>query len=444
MRRTPAIALLGGLMTAALATSAIAQTPHTAVSGTSDIWRRSQLTVDWGGWRTQLADHGVIFTGTELLESVHNFNGGVRNETRAAGQLWLGATIDTEKAWGGPGGKLQITLTQRHGNSLTNDAGLDLLQAVQTLYGRGEIWRLSQFWYEQTVNGGATQVKLGRLTHGEDFGASPCGNVSNFTLCGAASSQVVSGYLYNIPVSAWGVRLRQRITPRLHANLEIMESNPVNLREDHGFYLGTAGATGVIYAGELQWTPTLGSSGDLPGTYKIGGWYDTSDSDNVVTDAGGGRQAVTGLPFARENHHSGIHANMLQQLVAPRADGSHELSVAANLALVDLRTNRLGGKAAVIFSRTGLFAGRARDDLTFGVGAVFMNPRVTDLQQAQRDAGLRADAAQDIQYSAELNYGYRLTPAITLRPGLQFIHNPGGRSDRDDIFVGGLKLSLAL
>ncbi len=271
MIKTRTTALVGGAMAAALAatTSAHAQQqqPQTppanlptqavpqAAATDPGLWRRPALTGDWNGARSRLADNGVTFTINEVVDAAHNFNGGTDSETRAAGQLFLGATIDTAKAWGHPGGKLQVTVINRHGDSLANDAALNLLQPVQTIYGRGEIWRLSQFWYEQTFNGGATALKLGRVTHGEDFGATPCGNMMNLILCGPASSQIVSGYLYNLPVSSWGARLRQRITPNLHLNLGVIESNPVNLDEDRGFYLGTSGATGVIYAGELQWTP---------------------------------------------------------------------------------------------------------------------------------------------------------------------------------------------
>lgn len=452
------LALCGGALAAGLIAAGSAQAQQTqtppanvapqavtpAAATQPGLWDRPTLTGDWGGARTRLADNGFTFSINEVVDAVHNFNGGTRDETRAAGQLFLGATIDTDKAWGLPGGKIQATLFQRHGNSLANDAGLDLLQPVQTIYGRGTIWRLGQLWYEQSFNDGATALKLGRVTHGEDFGATPCGNMMNLTLCGPASSQIVSGYLYNLPVSSWGARLRQRITPELHVNLGVIESNPENLREDRGFYLGTQGATGTIYAAELQWTPKFGADNDLPGTYKIGGWYDSSDSNNIVYDVNGDYQAVTGLAFAREGHHSGVHANVQQQLIAPQTDGSHGLTLVGNLAIADRETNKLRAKTAVILSYTGLIPGRAKDDVTFGVGAAIVNDRVTDAQQAQNDAGLRVGDPQDTEYAVELNYGYRLTPAVTVRPGVQYIHNPGGRSDRDGIVVGGLKLVLTL
>lgn len=402
-------------------------------------------TADWNGQRTRLANAGFVFTAAEVVDAATLLDGDPDKTGRAAGQLALGATIDTHNAWGLPqGGRLQATITNRQGNSLTNDAGLGLLQPAQTAYGRGTIWRLSQFWYEQSFDDGATALKFGRVTHSEDYGATPCGNVMNLTLCGPASSQIVNGYLYNFPVSSWGARLRQRLAPDVHVNLGVIESNPVNLELSQGFYLGTSGATGTIYAGELQWTPKFGVYGDLPGTYKIGGWYDSSDADDIVQDVNGDYQALTGLAFARRGRHSGVHANVQQQLIAPELDGSHGLSVVANFAMADRGTNRLRAKAAVILAYTGAIVGRPRDDLTFGIGASFVNDRVSDAQRAQNEAGLRSGAVQDAEIAVELNYGYRAASWLTIRPGLQYIRHPAGRADRDEVIVAGLKLGFTL
>ncbi len=54
---------------------------------------------------------------------------------------------------------------------------------------------------------------------------------------------------------------------------------------------------------------------------------------------------------------------MVQQLIAPEADGAHGLSIVGNLAIADRETNRLRSKAAVILSYTGLIPGRAKDDV---------------------------------------------------------------------------------
>lgn len=445
IRRTkiaPRSLALAGAMLCASAWSA--QAAPTAADTGEGFFHRSTLTGDWGGNRTRLAARGVTIVGSEVVDSVYNTSGGTHDAGRAAGQFLLGVTVDTDKAWDHPGGKLQLTVTNRHGNNLAVDTGMGLLQPMQSIYGRGEIWRLTDFWYEQSFNDGATALKVGRVTHGEDYGVTPCGNISNVILCGPASSQIVGTYLYNSPVSSWGARLRQRIAPELYVHLGVIESNPENLRDSKGFYLGHGGATGTIYAAELQWTPTFGAHHDLPGTYKLGGWYDSSNSDDITRDSNGDYPWASGLAAARVGHHAGVHANVLQQLIAPQADGSHGLSVVANLALADRATNKLRGKAAVILSYTGPLPGRPQDDVTFGVGQVFVNSRVTGMQEAQNSADLRTGSPQRAETAAEVNYGYRVSPAVTLRPGVQFVRNPGGRRDQQDVLAASLKLVFTL
>ena len=105
MTNTRSVALCGGALVAALfaAGSVQAQTapsiptnaPPQAVAQQAaatqpGLWDRPALTGDWGGARTRLKENGVTFTLNEVVDAVHKFNGGVRDESRAAGQLFLG------------------------------------------------------------------------------------------------------------------------------------------------------------------------------------------------------------------------------------------------------------------------------------------------------------------------------------------------------------------
>jgi porin len=42
----------------------------------------------------------------------------------------------------------------------------------------------------------------------------------------------------------------------------------------------------------------------------------------------------------------------------------------------------------------------------------------------------------------EVNYSLNITPAITLRPNVQFIHAPGGIDQRANVLVLGLHSSI--
>jgi len=75
---------------------------------------------------------------------------------------------------------------------------------------------------------------------------------------------------------------------------------------------------------------------------------------------------------------------------------------------------------------------------------VFVNSRVTASQAAQNAVELRSGSPQRAETAAELNYGYKVSPALTLRPGVQFVRHPGGRRDQQDVVAASLKLVVAL
>ena len=386
------------------------------------------LTGDWGGVRTRLAAHGVKIVGNEIFDATYNVNGGTRQIWRGAGQFLFGTTIDTGKLLGIEHGTFQLTIVDRHGRGLQNDAALGLLQGPQAVFGRGSVTRLSQLWYEH--NFGHTQLKVGRFNHGDDFGVAPL-FFENLALVGPASGQITGTYLHNIPVSAWGLRVRHEFTPTIHVNAAVIESNPVNLREDRGFYLGFKGRAGLIFAGEFQWTPQFGTGGHLPGVYKIGLWRDSSNSADIVSDVDGNPQAMTGRPFRRHGNHFGVHFNVEQQLTPKRADGGGGLSLGIIYARIDDETNRLHSKGSVRFTYGGPFRSRPKDDLSIGVGRTEINDRLSEVQELQVEAGRLAEAQGD-EFTGELSYGLHLTDFLTVRPGAQLVHHPGGYASRHD------------
>ncbi|WP_439472218.1 carbohydrate porin [Brevundimonas sp.] len=427
VRRIAGVALFTVIGAAPALAQTSAQTPApSAFAGT--------LTGDWGGLRDRLKDRGVTLTAGEITETAWNAIGDTPQFVRTSGQLSLGATIDADRMFGIEGGKFQVTISNRHGKALTNDSPLGIIQQVQPVYGRGQVWRLSQFWYEQSFPGGS--IKLGRMSSAEDFAGSAC-DFQNLTLCGSAPGHIAHDVLYNFPVSQWGARVKLNVAPQHTVSVGVYESNPENLRPSQGFNFGFDVDDGFLTMVETAWTPSFGQG--LGGSYKVGGWYDTADVPDVVTDVNGDWRALTGLPGQERSGRYGFYANALQTLRAPESDGSGAIKVYANAIVTDPRTNTLQGKVAVGVALTGPLAARPRDEIGFAVGASGYNPRVTDSQQAQIEAGTRTLPAASREYVAEVYYGYRATPWLTLRPNLQWIHHPGGREDRPDMFVGGLK-----
>lgn len=87
--------------------------------------------------------------------------------------------------------------------------------------------------------------------------------------------------------------------------------------------------------------------------------------------------------------------------------------------------------------RTSVFAARPDSELSFGVQQAYLS---ADFRDVLRQDGRRPARAES---GAELTYADRLGP-IAIQPDLQVIHHPGGERDRDLVWIGGLRLSIAI
>ena len=248
---------------------------------------------DWGGARTRLKERGIDFQFGYTNEIAYNVTGGTHSTVRYADQYAAGVTFDLDRLLRIPSAQFQTTITERTGRNLSDDADLGTLQQVQEVFGRGQTVRLTDFWYQQKFFGGIVDWKVGRMPFGEDFAAFSC-DFQNLTFCGAAPGNIVGNYIFNWPISQWATRLKFALKDFGYFQVGVYDINPTYLGvSDQVFPVWFPGSTGAMIPVELAWQPSFGG-GTLPGSYKIGGWYDTSIADDVVDDINGNPFVLTG------------------------------------------------------------------------------------------------------------------------------------------------------
>jgi porin len=398
----------------------------------------SGVTGDWGGVRTKLHDAGIDVAGSYILETASNFSGGDRRSVTAVGQLALGLTFDAERIAGITGGAFQATMTYRHGDGLSSDAGLGVLQQVQDIHGRGEAFRLTQFWYEQSLASDAVSLKLGRAGVGDDFADFSC-YFMNLTFCGSAPGNLAGTYWYNWPISQWMARIRVR-QGDTYAQAGVYEVNPRNLDED--FSLGRFnGATGVLVPVEFGWLPLVGRMG-LPGSYKVGGWFSNAKGDDVFLDVNRDPRVITGLEPLRRSSRYGFWLDFWQQVYGTAVNGKavSGVSVFLNFTQTDRETEITDNQIATGISWKAPFDAFPDDALAFAVGRTNVNGRYAR-GQALDPANPRRLTAE---YAAEIYYSAHPFDWLELRPNLQFVRNPGGNPNAHSIGVLGLKAGVTL
>jgi porin len=400
------------------------------------------LFLDWDGFREALRQEGIDFRVGYVSETASNLQGGDHTLVRYTDQWTFATTLDLDTLFSVPLALLKITFTDRNGRNLSDDARLGSLQQVQELYGRGQTWRTTQFWYGQQFFGDRLDWKIGRVTVGEDFAAFSCEFI-NLTFCGAQPGNLVGSYWYNWPVSQWATRVRANIKGFGYVQLGAFEVNPSYLQTGHALGLGDpAGATGVLAPFEIGWLPTFGSK--LDGSYKVGGWYNSSRGADVVENTRGQPlELFGGTPRTHAGQYGG-YINFLQRLTTPEAGSKRGVRAFLNVTFADRETSTLDNQVALGLLATGLLDARPEDDIGLAFGRTHVNSRVAEVERLQNAAGLGPVGVQTSEYVGELFYSFNPAIWINLRPSLQYVHQPGGIAhDTDDVVVG-VRVSINL
>jgi porin len=395
---------------------------------------------DWGGLRTRLYQRGVDFQLGYTIELADNPSGGDDHLLRYADQFNFGVTFDLDKLLGVRGGKVQVTITDRNGDNLSADANLGTLMQVQEIFGRGSVFRWTQFWYDQVLFEDKLDLKLGRLGVGEDFMSFSC-YFQNLSFCGSLPGNIVATW-FNWPISQWAARAKVNFTPEWYAQIGAYQVNPAYLQNSNGMKLSSPhGTIGTLVPVEAGWTPKIGAAG-LPGAYRVGFWHDSSDQPDVSRAADGTPLALNPGAAAHINsHQTGAYVMLQQQVTAVRGDASRGLTLFANFVQADRDTASIDQLITAGLIYAGPFSARPQDDIGLAIGRTHVNSRVADGQRLQNEAGLGPVPVQGSEYPLETYYTFNATRWLSLRPNLQFIRHPGGTSANKNAVVVGLKTS---
>jgi len=431
-----------------LAALVCAPTVHAAEPFASDSpWALG----DWNGARNDLAQQGVNFEFAYVGEIGANLGGGYNNDrtARYSDQYSLGARFDLEKLLGWHDARSQLTVANRNGDNISNDRVGDprtgTLSSSQEVWGRGSHWRMTQLYYQQAFFDRHLDIKAGRFGEGEDFNSFDC-NFQNLTFCG---SQVGNwgGIWYNWPITQWALRVKYQLSPELFAQIGAYEQNPSNTQNDNGFKLSGSGTEGAVLPVELVWQPRIDG---LPGEYRAGYYYSTSNAKDVLKDSRGQPAVISGAAYRSASSKHGVWLGAMQQITQHAGDASRGLTVFAMGTAHDRKTSKVDHYLSVGAIYKGPFDARPKDDVGLALSEVHVNAAyrknaaLTNQVNGIDDYG-NPDylPIQETEYNAELNYGIHLADWLTVRPNLQFVRHPGGVKQVDDAWVGGLKVQAS-
>ncbi|VXB79656.1 Porin B [Pantoea brenneri] len=402
---------------------------------------------DWGGYRTQLQNDGIKFDVNYTMESAANLGGGADTNTtmRYSDQWSFGTNFDLEKLLDWQDAEFQMTITNRDGQNLSEqvaDKRTGMLSSVQEVYGRGQTWRLTQFWLRKGLFNDVVDLKAGRVTVGEDFDNFDGNLFQNLALGSGQAGNWRGDRWFNWPVSQWGGRIKLNITPEVFFQVGFYNQNRANYDRGDGFRLDTSNSEGNLVPVELGWKPTLGAQ-KLPGNYRIGYYYSSANGDVYGSWRNGAYQD--------QDHAYGGYLLLQQQLTTQDGDVNRGLGVRVQAVMNDHKTSKTDNYQSIAFTWKGPFDARPDDEIGVGAARIHVNSDYTrslrQQNQANGESSFDSPTYLPIQdgseYNYEVYYNAKVTNWMSLRPNLQYVVAPGAVSEVKDAFIGGISANIA-
>jgi porin len=392
----------------------------------SDGWfSQPTMTGDWGGLRTKLKDEGVTPFVAVLNEYARLVDGGKRKGGGVAQQYYAGVDLDMDKLVGWQGGYIHFKLDDRSGPG-TSQRNIGNELEVQSNYGSGQNFRLSELSIEQRFAEGKYVLRVGFLPAGNDFDnmVTPLCDFQNFAFCGHANPLFLNSGSSVYPDGHWGGDLRDWVHPNLYVEGGVYAVNYDYLTANHGFDMDLGNSDGAIGQFEVGWQPKFGPD-KLAGDYKFGAYYETSTWPDVAR------------PKQNRYGRYGGYIMANQTLVSFEPGTKRGLIGFMEGVVGDTRTSPAPQFYNFGVILQGPWKRRPTDYIDFGVGHAHVNDRA---RSAAEDTALNTLVANNRldqldqtleaygQYGEtdyELGYGLRLAPWLLINPNVQYVVQPG-------------------
>lgn len=404
------------------------------------IWQREQLLGDMGGLRPYLGSYGIAFSLQETSEILGNVSGGIKQSAAYDGLTTATLQLDTKRAFGWYGGTFNVSALHVHGSNLSasNLANLQTASGIEADNG----FRLWEAWYDQAFFYNKMDVKIGQQSLDQEFMNSQYAGLFVNTMFGwpmLPSADLLSGGPA-YPLASPGVRVRLQPNGPFSLLAGVFDDNPGGPCEGGDSQLCDRRGTDFrifdapLFIAELQYShPAMseleysGKDPALPGTYKLGFWYDTGK----YADQHYGRD---GLSFADPGSSGdpGLHRGnysiyaVVDQLLwreNPQSDKGLGFFFRGMVAPQDRNLINMSLNAGFTFREPF----EHREDDVFGIGVGYAN---VSNSASSLDRDMTANGTPTLKRSGETfveaTYQYQLAPWLGLQPDFQYVFNPGG------------------
>lgn len=386
------------------------------------ILESPRLLDDPGGARSWLEDRGVTislyynnFTGANLRGG-KSTNDGLKNS--GSGDYFLHLDFGTMGVL--PGGESLVQAKSNHGKNINPDVG-----ALSDPFDDAdfdEAFYLDQVWYQQNLFGDRVRLRLGYLDQQTILDRNAYAN--------SEDKQFMSTLLDNnnaiVPLQI-GLGATLWLKPTDWLELILGTADADNKILVAGFDTAFDDFESLYSYLEADFKVELQTSrGPLPGTYRVGTFYDPK-----AARVFGRTNPSTGQPVL-DRGHVGVYLSFDQLIFRETEDDSQGLGAFVRYGYRDERVRLIAHVWSTGLQYEGLLPGRDGDTLGVALYQAILSDRFNG----------RVNPAADMETGVEVYYRVPLTPWFAVTPDFQFIDNPGGLATGRDAVVLGLRLRL--
>jgi porin len=398
-----------------------AQAPADDGASTRQEWIGRAPFIHWtraagncSDWRTHFEDSGIEIGGGYTLDWGAPLSGGSRRRDAMSSLLDVNVAFDLETLLGLRRTIAYVDAYAIFGTNLSRDVGD--AQGLSNIQGT-DVEQIAEVWLE-TWLGDEFRLKVGKVDFNSEFAFQEIGG--DFVNSTAAITPTIVSYptypnpatsinLFWQPEETWYVggavydgAAADGIATGKRGPKTFFRDN-----ESDAWFLATEG--GYAWAGGESW----GS-----GRVALGTWYHTARFTTFDGDTDRGT--------------AGLYATFEQQVWRENptdAEDTQGFGVFVMVGTADQDVSAIANTVAAGAIWNGVVPGRDRD----GIGLAILHADLSD----DGAAGTPLD-----ETAWELLYRCQLTPAISLKPDLQFIQNAGGADGADDVFVAMLRFEV--
>ncbi|WP_323120597.1 carbohydrate porin [Burkholderia alba] len=397
------------------------------------VWARQNLLGDIGGIRPWLGKYGITFGLTETSEYLANLRGGLKRGGTYDGLTTATLGIDTQKAFGLPGGTFNVSALQIHGRNLSQ-YNLGTLNTASGIEAQ-DTTRLWEMWYQQSFLDKRVDVKIGQQSLDQEFIVSQYAATFVNTMFGwpALPSYDMPSGGPAYPLSGLGVRVRGQITPTVTALAGVFDGDPLGNNPNNLSGTNFNLHNGTLYIGELQYALNqpadgqmdTGPSNALPGTYKIGLWYHNGRFNDQQIDTSGLSLASSASTGVAQSHHGdySLYAVADQMVWRPDPTGAKSLGVFARVMGAPGDRNLVSFAANAGLVLKGPFEGRDNDSVGLAVTYIKIGSHATALDEDYAASG--PYGVRTSETTVEATYQYQVNPWWQLQADAQYTFNAG-------------------